>query len=56
MLELIKELMEREWEFETVYNEEAGVYALTYILGNERRMAVSDKDAHELLNEIRTYW
>ena len=56
MLELIKELLEREWEFEMQRNDEVGVYALVMILGNGCRMCCNDKDAEELLEEIKMYW
>ena len=55
MLELIKELLKREWEFEMQTNEDEDVYALVLILGNSCRICCNDKDAEELLAEIKMY-
>jgi hypothetical protein len=50
MIELIKELVKRNWSFE--YNEGT----LYLILGNTERWVKSNEDAEKLLNEIKTYW
>lgn len=56
MIELIKELLKREWEFQMVYNEDAGVYHLQMCLGNGFVCAYGNDDAKELLKEIRMHW
>ena len=56
MLKLIKELLEREWEFEMQKNDDAGVYALVFILGNEWVMCCNDGDAEKVLAELKMYW
>lgn len=62
MLELIKELMEREWWFELCdgyygCNSDGECdYHLHIHLGNVEYRVFNDEQAQELLNEIRTYW
>lgn len=62
MLQLIKELMEREWWFEmcTGYdgpNSDGELdYHLHIYLGNTERRIYTDAQAQELLDEIRTHW
>ena len=50
MIELMKELVKRNWCFE--YNE--GTFYM--ILGNEEKCCKTDAEALELLDEINTYW
>lgn len=62
MLELIKELLEREWQFELVkgpygLNSDGEMdYHLHMYLGNTERRVYGDTDSQELLEEIRKYW
>jgi hypothetical protein len=62
MLELIKELMEREWQFELVTGPDGlgsdwqDAYHLHMYLGNEEHKVYNDADAISLLTEIKTYW
>lgn len=62
MLELIKELMKREWQFELVTGPNGlgsdwqDGYHLHMHLGNEEHKVYNDSDAISLLTEIRTYW
>lgn len=56
MLELLKELLCREWEFSFHKPDETGEYYFYMVLGNGERVAYTEKDALEILEEIRTYW
>lgn len=62
MLELIKELLKREWQFELVTGPDGlgsdwqDGYHLHMYLGNEERKVYDDTDARLLLDEIKVYW
>lgn len=56
MIELIKELLKRQWEFQTVYDEDTGAYRLQMFLCNEFFCVYNNDDAKSLLTEIRRYW
>lgn len=62
MLELIRELLRREWQFELCngydgLNSDGELdYHLHMYLGNREYRIYDDTQAKELLNEIRVYW
>lgn len=54
MLDLITELLKRQWEFSAFYVGET--YVISVILGNVEHMISNEDMAIKLLDEIQTFW
>lgn len=54
MLDLITELLKRQWEFSTFHMGET--YVISVILGNVEHVVSNEDMAIKLLDEIQTFW
>lgn len=54
MLDLITELLKRQWEFSVFHM--GNTYVISVILGNDEHIIASDSTAIKLLDEIQTFW
>lgn len=54
MIELIKELLKREWEFSVFHMGTS--YVMSLMLGNDEHIIVGDSQAIKMLDEIQTFW
>lgn len=56
MLQLIKELLKREWSFTLTDSDGTDRYHLELILGNQILYVYNSNDARSVLKEIREHW
>ena len=56
MLQLIKELLKREWNFTLTDSDDTDQYHLELILGNRLLYVYDSTDAKSVLKEIRENW
>lgn len=54
MLDLVTELLKRQWEFSAYYM--GNTYVISVILGNDEYAVSNEIDAMKLLDEIQTFW
>jgi hypothetical protein len=56
MLQLIKELLKRQWGFTLTDSDDTDEYHLELILGNQLLYVYNSDDARSVLTEIREHW